>query len=232
MKKDTGKKVSRMSVALYAILFILFNIVVFVVFDAKTPVFWISYGFMTLAFVVQIVSMVLALRTYDTESVFMGIPLASLSFYYFFAAMFTGVVFMVFQVASVKLAVIIQILILGIYVIVAILATMSREVVQDVNDNVKEKAEAVKILNVNVDVLIPQVSDPALKKALKRVSETIKYSDPMSNTAVQDIEQQIMGTMNELRIYIENDKNAEAIKICKDIEVLFLQRNNLLKATK
>lgn len=45
-----------------------------------------SYAFMCLAFVIQIVSMLLALRTLETETVFMGIPLASLSLYYFFAA--------------------------------------------------------------------------------------------------------------------------------------------------
>ena len=85
---------------------------------------------------------------------------------------------------------------------------------------------------MDVDVFIPQVSDPALKKALKKVSETIKYSDPMSNAAVADIEAQIMQTVNELRVNVENNRNAEAIQTCKDIEVLFMQRNSLLKATK
>ena len=54
----------------------------------------------------------------------------------------------------------------------------------------------------------------------------------MSNSAVKDIENQIMQTVNELRVYIENNDNATAIQKCKDIEVLFLQRNSLLKATK
>ena len=109
---------------------------------------------------------------------------------------------------------------------------MSRNVVQDVNDNLKENVEAIKTLVVDVDVFIPQVNDPALKKSLKKLSETIKYSDPMSNAAVADIEEQIMQTVNELRINIENSRNAEAIQTCKDIEVLFMQRNSLLKATK
>lgn len=54
----------------------------------------------------------------------------------------------------------------------------------------------------------------------------------MSNAAVADIEDQIMQTVNELRINIENSRNADAIQTCKDIEVLFMQRNSLLKATK
>lgn len=232
MKNNIAKKTSIMTALIYAIVFAIFNLLVFVIFENRSAVFWISYAFMSIAFVVQIASTILAFKTPETESVFMGIPLVSLSLYYFFAAIFAGAVFMVFQVASVKLAIVVQVLILAIYAVVAILALMARDVVQDINDNVEEKVQAVKTLNVDVDILIPQVSDPALKKALKKVSETVKYSDPMSNDAVADIEQQIMGCMNTLRVYIENNNNAEAIATCKDIEVLFLQRNSLLKATK
>lgn len=231
-KNNIAKKTSIMTALIYAIVFAIFNFLVFVVFENRSAVFWISYAFMCIAFVVQIASVLLALKAPETESVFMGIPLVSLSLYYFFAAIFAGAVFMIFQVAPVKLAVVVQVLILAVYAVVAILALMARDVVQDISDNVEEKVQAVKTLNVDVEVLIPQVSDPALKKALKKLSETVKYSDPMSNDAVADIEQQIMGYMNTLRVYIENNSNTEAISTCKDIEVLFLQRNSLLKATK
>ena len=232
MKKGTAKKSWIMMAAIYAIIFVVFNLLVFIIVNEKNKVFWMSYIFMCIAFVVQIVSMLLALRSLETETVFMGIPLASLSVYYFFAAMFAGAVFMFFQNAPLKLAFLLQLLILAIYAVVAIMAIMSRNVVQDVNDNLKENVEAIKTLVVDVDVFIPQVSDPTLKKVLKKLSETIKYSDPMSNAAVADIEDQIMQTVNELRINIENNRNAEAIQTCKDIEVLFMQRNSLLKATK
>lgn len=232
MKKSTAKKSWIMTAMIYAIIFAVFNLLVFIIANEKNGVFWMSYAFMCLAFVIQIGSMLLALRSLETETVFMGIPLASLSFYYFFAAIFVGAVFMFFQNAPFKLALLLQILIVAVYAIVAIMALMSRNAVQDVNDHLKENVQAIKTLTIDVDVFIPQVSDPALKKALRRVSETIKYSDPMSNNAVADIEEQIMQTVNALRIYIENSNNAEAIQACKDIEVLFLQRNRLLKATK
>lgn len=232
MKKSTAKKSWIMTAVIYAIIFAVFNLLVFMIANEKNGIFWMSYAFMCLAFVIQIGSMLLALRSLETETVFMGIPLASLSFYYFFAAIFVGAVFMFFQNAPFKLAFVLQILIVAIYAVIAIMALMSRNIVQDVNDNLKENVQAIKTLTIDVDVFIPQVSDPALKKALKRVSETIKYSDPMSNSAVADIEEQIMQTVNALRINIENNQNSDAIQTCKDIEVLFLQRNRLLKATK
>ena len=232
MKNTTAKKTGIMAALIYIIAFAIFNLLVFAIFKQRNGVFWMSYAFMCIAFIVQVGTMFLAMKTLETETVFMGISLASLSFYYFFAAVFAGAVFMIFQIAPFMLALIVQVLILAIYAIVALLALMARDVVQDVNDNIKENVAAIKTLNVEVDVLIPQVSDAVLKKALKKLSETIKYSDPMSNDAVADIEQQIMQTVNELRIYIERSDNASAVQTCKDIEVLFLQRNSLLKATK
>ena len=232
MKNNMNKKNGIMAALIYVILFAVFNLLVFVIFKVRTPVFWMSYAFMCLAFIVQIVSMILALKSLETETIFMGIPLASLSFYYFFAAIFAGAVFMVFQVAPFVLALVIQVLILAVYAVVAILAIMARDNTQQINDTVKENLAAIQTLKVEIEVLVPQVSDSALKNALKKVVETVKYSDPMSNSAVKDIENQIMQTVNELRVYIENNDNATAIQKCKDIEVLFLQRNSLLKATK
>ena len=73
--------------------------------------------------------------------------------------------------------------------------------------------------------------DPALKSALKNLWETVRYSDPMGNDAVADLDLEIKGALNELRILCEDD-TAEAVKCCKRIERLFMERNSLLKATK
>ena len=87
-------------------------------------------------------------------------------------------------------------------------------------------------MQADVETLRVQAQDPALKEKLRKLSETIRYSDPMSNDAVVDVEGQIMQALTELRICCENSQNAEACQKCGEIEVLFLRRNNLLKATK
>lgn len=139
---------------------------------------------------------------------------------------------MIFQNAPVKLAIALQAIILAVYVVVAILALMARDTVQDVNDNIKVSVVAIRSMQADVETLKAQVQDPSLKEKLRKLSETIRYSDPMSNDAVVDIEGQIMQALTELRICCENGQNADAVKKCGEIEVLFLRRNNLLKATK
>ncbi|XCP84526.1 hypothetical protein ABXS75_15930 [Roseburia hominis] len=232
MSRMTEKKAGVMLGLIYLIAFGVANMLIFFIFDEKNTVFWISYGFMCVAFVVQIVSMFLAFKALEAEAVFFGIPLSSLSLFYFFAAVFTAVVFMFFQNAPLKLALALHIIILAVYTVVAILSLMSRDVVQDVNDQVKVSVTAIRSMQVDVDTLMGYVNDAALKKSLRKLSETIRYSDPMSNDAVVEIEDEIMQAISELRILCENEQNAEAMQACRDTELLFVQRNKLLKATK
>ncbi|MDO4623176.1 MAG: hypothetical protein Q4B22_09505 [Eubacteriales bacterium] len=232
MNKNTAKKNAAMTAAIYGILFLVYNILVFLIFKEKNGVFWMSYVFGVLAFIVQFASMYFALSSPDMEAVFYGIPLASLSLYYFFAAMFASVVFMIFKIAPFKLALIVQLLILAAYAVAALLALLSRNTVQDINNTVRDNAAAIHRLNVDVDMLIPQAKDPAVRKALQRVSETVKYSDPMSNEHVVQIEDQIMRAVNDLQVFVGYNDNEKAIQACRHIEMLFLQRNRTLKATK
>ena len=120
MARMTPKKTNGMIGAIYFIVFFVMNFLIFLIFDEKNGVFWTSYAFMCIAFIVQIVSMFLAVRGLDVEAIFFGIPLATLSLFYFFAAVFTATVFMIFQNAPMKLAVVLQVLILAIYAVVAI----------------------------------------------------------------------------------------------------------------
>ena len=93
---------------IYVILLGVFNLLVFTIFKTHTKVFWLSYAFMTVAFIVQILSMFLSFKTADVETAFFGIPLASFSIYYLCASLIVGAVFMVFQNAGFTLALVIQ----------------------------------------------------------------------------------------------------------------------------
>jgi len=231
MKKTTQKTATMLGM-IYVIAFAVFNMLVFFIFDEKNGVFWTSYAFMCVAFLVQIASMFLSFKTLEVEAVFFGIPLASLSLYYFFAAIFAGAVFMIFQQASFKLAFALQIIILAAYAVVAIITLLSRDYVQGVSDHIQESAAAVRMMTVDVECLLPLTEDPALKAALKHLKDTVRYSDPMSNSSVTDIEEQIMGKMDELRICCEMNQTEEAMQACKQVELLFARRNRMLKASK
>lgn len=217
---------------IYVILLGVFNLLVFAIFKTRTRVFWLSYAFMTAAFVVQIISMRLAFKTADVETVFFGIPLASFSVYYLCAALAVGAVFMIFQNAGFTLALVIQLLILAAFMIIAIISLMARDTVQAIGDNVKQNVANLKSTLVDIEMLAASCSDPELKQALSRLAETVKYSDPMSTEAVALVEQRIGRKVSELRVCIESDQMLEALRACKELELLYVERNKKLALSK
>ena len=217
---------------IYAILIGVYNMLVFVIFKNHSGVFWMSYVFMMLAFVVQIIAMYLSFRRADVETVFFGMPLASFSIFYLIAELFVSTIFMIFQNVPPALPLVLQILILAGFAIVAIIAIMARDTVQAIGDNVKEKVVQLKAVNVDVDMLLASCTNPELKAKLRKLSETIKYSDPMTNDAIADVEERIHQKVAELRIYCENNEVEEASKTCSALELLYLERNRKLKISK
>ena len=217
---------------IYVILLGVFNLLVFTISKSRNDVFWLSYGFMTLAFVVQIVSMFMSFKSADVETAFFGIPLASFSVFYLGAELVIGALFMIFQMASLTLALVIQVLVLAVFLIIAIISLLSRDTVQQISDNVKEHVSNLKSVLVDIEMLMDGCTDPELKASLRKLSETVKYSDPISNEAVADVEQRIMRKISELRINIDDNQIADAKQSCADLERLYVERNKKLAISK
>lgn len=217
---------------IYVILLGVFNLLVFTISKSRNDVFWLSYGFMTLAFVVQIVSMFLSFKSADVETAFFGIPLASFSVFYLGAELVIGALFMIFQMASLTLALVIQVLVLAVFLIIAIISLLSRDTVQQISDNVKEHVSNLKSVLVDIEMLMDGCTDPELKASLRKLSETDKYSDPISNEAVADVEQRIMRKISKLRINIDDNQIADAKQSCADLERLYVERNKKLAISK
>lgn len=216
----------------YVILLGVFNLLVFTISKSRNDVFWLSYGFMTLAFVVQIVSMFLSFKSADVETAFFGIPLASFSVFYLCAELVIGALFMIFQMASFTLALVIQVIVLAVFLIVAIISLLARDTVQQIGDNVKEHVSNLKSVLVDIEMIMDVCTDSELKASLRKLSETVKYSDPISNEVVADVEQRIMRKISELRINIDDNQIADAKQSCADLERLYVERNKKLAISK
>ena len=179
---------------------------------------------MTFAFVVQILSMFLSLEQQMLKQRF-GIPLASFSIFYLIAELVIGALFMIFQQASVTLALVIQIVVLAVFLIVAIISLLARDTVQEMGSNIKEKVADLRSVLIDVEMMRDGCADPELKEKLRKLSETIKYSDPMSNEAIEGVEQRIQRKVSELRVYLDDNQIADATQACKELEMLYIERN-------
>ena len=109
---------------------------------------------------------------------------------------------------------------------------LARDTVQAIGENVKQNVTNLKSILVDVEMLSSSCTDPELKQALNKLADTVKYSDPMSTTAVELVEQRIMRKISELRVSIDNNQIPDALQVCKELESLYVERNKKLALSK
>ncbi len=222
-----------MSAVIYLVIFAVYNLFVFIAFKHFNAVFWVSYGFMTVAFLIHIACVFFIFKNTGVRAVFFGIPLFSFSVFFVCAELFCSLVFMIFRaVASVKIAIVLQALLLCIFIVIALISIMARDTVQSVDDKIRTNVNFIKGINVDVEMLLQRSTDAEATGALKKLSETVKYSDPMSNRIVAAQEQMIMQYMAELRNTFDSGDMVQVKELCGKIELLFIERNKKLMISK
>lgn len=230
---EQKQKNTLMTALIYFVIFAAYNLIVFMVFKNFNNVFWVSYGFMLAAFVLHIACVFFISKNISVETVFFGIPLFSFSVYFVCAELFCSLVFMIFKaMVSVKLAILVQALLLCVFIVIAVISIMTRDTVQNVSNKIKENVNFIKGINIDVEMLMQRSTNGDVTGALKKLSETIKYSDPMTNSAVAAQEQMIMQYMAELRNTFDAGDMVRAKELCEKIELLFIERNKKLILSK
>lgn len=227
------RKAGDMSIAVLGIIFVVYNLFVFVLCKPQTSVFWLSYAFMQIAFASQVVVLFTSVKNLDVETVFFGIPLIQLSVFYFFAELFASVVFMFFQnYLSFKIPLLIQVALLAIFAIIGIMAVAGRDAVKEAKDTLQSNVSALKSMGVDVEMLASAAQDAELRTRLKKLGESIRYSDPMTTPAIEDVEFQIHQAINELRVYCESGDKQSALDMIARLERMIIERNKKLIISK
>lgn len=227
------KKNSLMLGIVYLTIFLIYNLFVFLIFKGFNAVFWVRYAFMAAAYLLHIVCVLSIAKNLSVRAVFFGIPLGAFSVYFVAAEFFASMVFMIFRrQAGVKAAVFVQAILLCVFIVIAVISIMARDAVQHVDSKIKENVSFIKGINVDVEMLLQRSSDAEVKGALRKLSETIKYSDPMSSSAVATQEQMIMQYLTELRVKFDAGDMAAVKELCPKIELLFVERNTKLMVSK
>lgn len=195
MKKNKG-----MAYAALAIAFVLINVIAFAVPTAKTATFWIAYVFTAVAFVSQIAIWKFAFKGADTlKSKFLGIPLISVGITYLIVQIIAFAVFMALPLTASWIAIVVCALILGISAICLIGTETGREEINRVEEKVEKKVFYIKSLQVDVEMLASTETDADTKMALTKLAEKIRFSDPMSDEALVDLEAEISAKVKELK---------------------------------
>lgn len=218
---------------IYMIAFAIYNIIAFSLVGQTTSNLWSSYAFTTAAFMIQVAVYFLVFRgNRELRDVFLGVPLILISAAYFFIQLIIGLIIIVIIDFDFMTANIIQTIFLLIYLFFAISALIGNDLIEQIDTRTKVKVLYIKSLENEVFNLIESGNDPSINKMLKNLSETIKYSDPMSHSSLAVIEQRISTNVSKLIEQIISMNFTAAQETCEGIEKLFVERNNKCKLLK
>ncbi|MCL2721328.1 MAG: hypothetical protein FWD47_08320 [Treponema sp.] len=221
----------KLSLAAVFIMMAVYNVIVFVIPFNRGGGFWSGYGFSMLAMLVTAVICFYAFDKEGWQSKFYRIPLISVVWRYLAIQLILGLLQMILDFIPIpfQIGLVLNTIVLGACLVGLITVNITKEEIERVGEKIKEKVFYIKSLQVDVESLVDKTSDELIKKVLKDLVETIKYSDPMSSPQLAAIENKIEVKTVTLSETVEKN-DAEGIKVlCNEIQQLFAERNRKCK---
>lgn len=182
------------------ILFAVISIIAFAVPTEKTAVFWIAYAFTVVAFAAQIGIWKFAIGKEETlKSKSLGFPVVHIGIVYLIVQAIAFAVFMFVPTLPVWSAIMVCSIIAGVSAVCMISSDMGRNEIERIEAKVQKKVFYIKSLQVDVELLASQETNPATKAALVQLAEKIRFSDPMSYEQSESLENTISTKILELK---------------------------------
>lgn len=221
------KKNSTKGYVILGILFALVSIIAFAVPIAKTATFWIAYAFTAVSFAAQIGIWKTALGKEETlKSKFLGFPVVHIGIVYL---VIQGIAFAVFLVAPTLptwSAIVACAIIAGISTVCMISTEAGRSEIERVEATIQNNVFYIKELQVDVEILANSENDATVKIALTQLAEKIRFSDPISNEHLANLENRIAAKIAELKTA------ANKAEIITELHSLLDERNKKCKILK
>lgn len=224
---------------IWIILLAAFNAVIFFVrpiipgyvmnYDAR---FWIAWAFILVAFVGNLACAYFAFKAENLKKMFYHLTLITVSRSALIAMLVAGCVLMLIPICPAWISAIVCILLLAFNAIAVMKAGWAADAVGKIDEKLKTQTSYIKNLIVDAERLLARAKSDAVKVECKKVYETVRYSDPISNEALSAIEAKITVKMDEMSTAIDID-DVDKVKSIADELLIFLEdRNNKCRGRK
>ena len=114
-----------------------------------------------------------------------------------------------------------------------LLATSAtRDEIHRQDTELKKKVSKMRELQSMSRTMLQNCEDAELKKELEKLADALRYSDPVSSNALENVEKELTICINELQRAILEDDKSGAIGLCKRAVAILAERNRLCKLNK
>mgnify|MGYP004666279833 CR=1 FL=1 len=205
---------------------IVYSAIVFLMPFARTSVFFVEYFFS----IVSIILLFIVIYKYGVDknkkNKFLGWAIIDLSIKFMLIQIILSIVIMVIPDVPLFISILLSVLLLFLFCIGLVTSDLGKEEIERIDDNVRNKTSIIHEYQIELEKLCFYVEDDSLKKDLKSLIDIIKYSDPVSDSSILDIENEISYNIRILSTLIKKGLDNDARLQCKELQRLVGIRNN------
>ena len=225
---------SNKAVVVLVVIAVMISVVAFAVPFPKNASFWLAYVAELIAIALQVPIFKVAFGgADDLKSKFLGFPTARVGYTYLIIQTILSVMFFSMGWIPVPawITAVVCVLVLGIMLVCSITADIARQTVQKIEQTTKADTNLMVSLRTRSSQLVNRANDPALKKELERLAENIRYSDPVSSSAITGEEQRLVSALTQLESAVASG-DSQAIELCRTVQAALDDRNSACKMNK
>lgn len=232
-------KTFRSYTIVWAVLLAMFNVVAFVTPNEMAGMtkfggaFWAGYIFISLAFVGQLAVAYYAFRAQENaQKFFYRVPLITISWTGLILTLVFGSACMIIPDMPNWLGVIICFVILGFNAMSLVKADAAAELVEKADEKIKNQTFFIRSLTVDAESLLARAKSEVAKAECKKVYEAVRYSDPMSHSALAYIESEIAVKFTKLTEAVGEGDDQTITALAEEVVILAEDRNKKCKLMK
>ena len=236
------KKAFKFYLIAWAILFVIFNVVV-IALPKETTIAgvtyvklggfsWITLILFELCFVGHLICTWIALKRNKLSGMFYRLPLIRLSYACVIVTLVLGGLAMAIPNLPSWVPLIVALLVMAIYVFSILKAAAAAEIVESIDEKVQAKTAFIKTLTVDAQTLLSRAKSEPVKTVCKKVFEAVRYSDPMSADALSDVESRIRTEFDCFTDAVISDDAEAATASAEELLTLLKERNSICKMEK
>ena len=177
------------------IAFATFNLLAFVIPFQRNAVFWVAYIFAAIAILSQAVIYKTAFDKADNLTrVFLGYPIFRIGKLYLTIQIILSLVLMItasFVLFPVSIAIVPCVVLIAGFSITIILSDIARDKIDKIGTGQIISTQFITGLRADLQSLIPRITDNALKTKLEKLSEAVRFSDPVSSKGLEELENEM-----------------------------------------
>ena len=207
---------------------VIFNVVFFVLGGSAHPAsVWISYAFIHLAYLLMLLTPFLVKKS--TSRAVFGFALYSVSSAYFLVEFVIGLIFILFSPDSYKAALVVQLILAGIYAIILISNMIANESTAESEQRHQSELVYVKTCSAKLKGAVDKISDKSIRRKVERAYDVIHGSQVKSSAAVIPLERQIDNLIDSLVTDVNIGNFDSAVNKAERIVSLAEERNRQLR---